>query len=83
MVSQWVSKRATVAGSHSRFVRTPPTLTRAQRPLAVAIVAIVVVLIVLPILQVIVRSLRRNGEFTTANFADLFRPGAAARSILR
>lgn len=80
IVSQWVSKRATASDANSRFVRTPPRITRVQRPMVVVVVVIVVVLIVLPILQVIIRSLRRNGEFTFANFTDLFRPGAA-RSV--
>ncbi len=79
IVSQRVSKKA-VVDTHSRFVADAPRLTRAQRPLAGMIVAVVVVLIILPIVQVVIRSLRRNGEFTAANFTDLFRPGAA-RSV--
>ncbi|USR79543.1 ABC transporter permease [Arcanobacterium pinnipediorum] len=80
IISQRFSKDAVVVDTHSRFVRSLPRVTRQQRPMVIGVLAIVLALIVLPIVQVIIRSLRRNGEFTIANFTDLFRAGAA-RSV--
>lgn len=80
IISHYVSKKATVADSYSRFIAAPPRITTRQIPLVAGVLGIVTALIILPIVQVLIRSLRRNGEFTLQNYTDLFRPGAA-RSV--
>ncbi|WFN91149.1 iron ABC transporter permease [Arcanobacterium wilhelmae] len=80
IMALWVSRRAQrgqKAEAASRYVRAPRRLTRSQLPLLGVVVAVVALLIVAPLVQVLVRSLRRNGQWTLANFTDLTVPGAA------
>lgn len=76
----WIAHRAQneqKAETATRYSRTPRRLTRHQIPLLAGVVVVVALLIVAPLVQVMLRSLRRDGMWTLANFADLAVPGAA------
>ncbi|QRV02806.1 iron ABC transporter permease [Arcanobacterium phocisimile] len=80
VISQRWSKSGVVVDRYSRFVAAPRPISARQRLLLYALIVFIFVLIVLPIRQGVLRSLRRNGEFTFAYYTDLFIPGAA-RSV--
>lgn len=78
-VSLWVSKRASSLGVESQRLRIDVPALRVRRrhlPVVFFTFLVVAVLLVLPLASMLVASLRRQGEWTLANFWDLFVPRA-------
>ncbi|MDO5034436.1 MAG: iron ABC transporter permease [Actinomycetaceae bacterium] len=75
----WLGSLARGAGASTQKMRTdlaPRPLRRADLPALAGTLIPVAVLLIAPMLALLWRSLHRSGQFTLANYADLFNPGA-------